>query len=44
MSSRLRQTPVTKPIDTIDPVNLKYVLGDIQTNCGNLLHGRLSLM
>ncbi|MET3753798.1 hypothetical protein ABID08_001141 [Rhizobium binae] len=29
---------------TIDPVNLKYMLGDIQTNCGNLLHGRLSLM
>ncbi len=29
---------------TIDPVNLKYMLGDIQTNYGNLLHGRLSLM
>lgn len=28
---------------TIDPVNLKYMLGDIQTNCGNLLHGRLPL-
>jgi hypothetical protein len=29
---------------TIDSVNLKYMLGDIQTNCGNLLHGRFSLM
>jgi hypothetical protein len=29
---------------TIDPVNLKYPLGDIQTNCGNLLHGRLALL
>lgn len=28
----------------IDPVNLKYMFGDIQTNYGNLLHGRLSLM
>ncbi|MDH6206706.1 hypothetical protein M2310_007405, partial [Rhizobium leguminosarum] len=27
---------------TIDSVNLKYLLSDIQTNCGNLLHGRLS--
>jgi hypothetical protein len=27
---------------TIDPVNLKYMLGDIQTNRGNFLHGRLS--
>jgi hypothetical protein len=28
----------------IDAVDLKHLLGDIQTNCGNLLHGRLSLM
>jgi hypothetical protein len=29
---------------TIDPANLKYMLGNIQTNYGNLLYGRLSLM
>ncbi len=28
----------------IDPVDLKHVLGHVQTNCGNLLRGRLSLM
>jgi hypothetical protein len=26
----------------IDPVNLKYLLGDIQANYGNLLHGCIS--
>jgi len=30
--------------DTIDSVDLKHMLGDIQTNCGNPFHGRLSLM
>ena len=28
----------------INPVHLKDVLGDIQTDCDNLFHGRLSLM
>ncbi|MUT27368.1 MULTISPECIES: hypothetical protein [Mesorhizobium] len=31
-------------VGPIDPVSLKDMLGDIQANCGNLLHGRLSLM
>ncbi len=29
---------------SVDAMNLKDMLGDIQTDCCNLLHGRLSLM
>lgn len=29
---------------SVGAMNLKNLLGDIQTDCGNLFHGRFSLM